>query len=126
MKQQITDFINSYIVNYQARDEIATVYGEPIVGFADARHPYIQNLPKLIGPSHGLPQEVLPDASIIIAYYVPFTKALAKSNRPADRLASPEWARAYLAGDGSGPNSVGSEVCGKCVTGCPCAFWRLK
>ena len=28
--------------------------------------------------------------------------------------------------DGTGANSVGSEVCGKCVTGSPCAFWKLK
>ena len=34
------------MTEYESRDEIATNYGEPIVGFADASHPYIQRLPK--------------------------------------------------------------------------------
>ena len=72
-----------------------TLAGIALVGFADAWHPYIQNLPRLISPSHELPQNVLPDAKIIIAYYVPFTKDLAKTNRTEGILASPEWARAY-------------------------------
>ena len=95
MKQEITDFIKSFVKEYENRDEIATSYGEPLVGFADANHPYIQSLPELIGPTHELPQNVLPDARIIIAYFVPFTKELAKTNRSGGTFASPEWARAY-------------------------------
>lgn len=95
MKRQISELIKNYISDYQNREGIATCYGEPLVGFADAWHPYVQNLPRLISPSHELPQNVLPDAKIIIAYYVPFTKDLAKTNRTEGILASPEWARAY-------------------------------
>ena len=94
MKTEITKFINKYIEEYQTRDSIATQYGQPLVGFADAWHPYIQNLPQLISTSHELPQDVLPDAKTIIAYFIPFTKELAKTNR-GNPLASPEWARAY-------------------------------
>ena len=94
MKEQITQFIKEYVDAYQCREEIATKYGQPLVGFADAHHPYIQSLPELIGASHELPQNVLPDARIIVAYFVPFTKELASSNR-AGTMASPEWARAY-------------------------------
>lgn len=95
MKQQILNFIRDFVSEYQKRDTIATCYGDPVVGFADAWHPYIQNLPRLISPTHELPQNVLPDAKTIIAYFVPFTKDLAKSNRTDSILASPEWARAY-------------------------------
>ena len=95
MKRQISELIENYISDYQKREGIATCYGEPLVGFADAWHPYVQNLPRLISPSHELPQNVLPDAKIIIAYYVPFTKDLAKTNWTEGILASPEWARAY-------------------------------
>ena len=94
MKQQLTHFIQSYISAYQQREEIATCYGEPLVGFADAWHPYIQNLPQVVSTTHELPQNILPDAKIIIAYYVPFTKDLAKTNRNGGITASPEWARA--------------------------------
>ena len=95
MKQKILDLIHSYISEYQQREEIATIYGEPLVGFADAWHPYVQSLPQLISPTHELPQNVLSNAKTIIAYYVPFTKALAKTNLSSGILASPEWARAY-------------------------------
>lgn len=56
MKQEITDLIKAFVTEYESRDEIATSYGEPLVGFA---------------------------------------------------------------------NSIGSEVCGKCITGSPCAFWNI-
>ena len=95
MKQHLLHFIQSYISAYQEREEIATSYGEPLIGFADAWHPYIQNLPQTISPTHELPQNILPDARTIIAYYVPFTKELAKTNRADGTTASPEWARAY-------------------------------
>ena len=95
MKQQLIEFIKNYVIDYQEREGIVTRYGTPLVGFADAMHPYIQNLPSLIGPSHELPQNILPDARIIIAYFVPFTKELAKSNQEDGSTASPAWARAY-------------------------------
>ncbi len=95
MKKQIIEFIENYIKEYQSRESIATEYGQPLVGFADAHHPYIQNLTELISPTHVLPQDVLPDARIIVAYYIPFTEKLAKTNRIEGIMASPEWARGY-------------------------------
>lgn len=95
MKTQIIETIESFVKDYQSREYIATSYGQPLVGFADAFHPYIQNLPELISPSHELPQNVLPDARVVITYYIPFTKVLAKSNRNGGTFASPAWAQAY-------------------------------
>ncbi len=93
-KEEIRSYIEQFVRDYQDREEIATRYGQPLVGLADAYHPYIQSLPELIGPTHELPQNVLPDAKTIIAYYVPFTEDIARSNL-AGTLASPIWARAY-------------------------------
>lgn len=94
MKEDIRQYIEEFIQSYQGREEIATQYGLPLVGVADAYHPYIQSLPKLISPTHELPQRILPDAKTIIAYFVPFTRELARSNQTGT-LASPAWARAY-------------------------------
>ena len=33
-----------------------------------------------------------------------------------------EFGSSYTNEDGTGANSIGSEVCGKCITGSPCAF----
>ena len=111
MKQLLTDYITTFVKDYEMRQDIATSYGQPLVGFADAFHPYIQNLPHLISPTHELPQNILPDARIIIAYFVPFTKELAKANRMDTLLASPEWARAY-----EETNALFAELNSKLIT----------
>ncbi|MCD8554659.1 hypothetical protein [Seleniivibrio sp.] len=92
-KDRIVNFISRFVKKQAER--CTTSWGEPLVGFADAYHPEIQNLKNRISPAHGLPQEVLPDAKTVIVYFVPFTKELADTNRHLGELASPEWALAY-------------------------------
>lgn len=94
-KEQITAEITRFVADYAQRKGVQTAWGAPLVGYADARHPYIQNLPRLVGPTHALPQDVMPDARIVICYYLPFTRALARSNATGTHIASPEWAQAY-------------------------------
>ena len=95
MKEKITKMIRNFVKEYEEKNDISTKWGESLVGFADANHPYILNLNELITPTHSLPTDVLFDASIVIAYFVPFTKELANTNRFARDIASPEWALAY-------------------------------
>lgn len=91
---EIQDFIKRSSDDANLQNGTA-IWGVPLVGFADATHPYILALKKVISPSHSMPTDVVDDASIILAYYVPFTKELAKTNSKNERLASPEWALAY-------------------------------
>lgn len=95
MKNQIANIINSFISKYRCDNDISTNWGEPLVGFADANHPDILNLPNMISPKHGVPSEVVDDASIVIAYFIPFTGELAETNRISRETASAEWALAY-------------------------------
>lgn len=95
MKEKITEMIQNFVKKYEQKDNISTKWGEPLVGFADAKHPYILNLKKLITSTHKLPTDILPDASIVIAYFLPFTKELAITNGLTGDIASPEWALAY-------------------------------
>lgn len=95
IKEKIRLEISEFVRRYEAQDAITTQWGQPLVGFADVRHPHILDLKKIISPTHALPVEVLADASIVIAYYLPFTKDLATTNHTGTRLASAEWARAY-------------------------------
>jgi epoxyqueuosine reductase QueG len=95
MKKLLTDEIKKFVKARQEQDDVHTEWGEPLVGFADVWSPYIQKLQEIVGPDHGLPQDILPDASIVLVYYVPFTRELAKTNRTGTHLASPDWARAY-------------------------------
>jgi epoxyqueuosine reductase QueG len=95
LKEKIILGIRDFVKRYSDEFNISTKSGTPLVGFADASHPYILSLKEIIGPLHSFPTDVLDDAVTIIAYYVPFTNDLAKTNLKLRRLASPEWALAY-------------------------------
>lgn len=74
MKKKVTDEVRSFVAEYQKRDDVHAKWGEPLVGFADACHPYILGLKDVITKTHAVPRDVMPDATIAIAYYVPFTR----------------------------------------------------
>lgn len=95
MKNKIIEFITEYVREYQKNENISTKWGEPLVGFADAMHPYILNLKNIISHSHQLPSDVLDDAKTVIVYFVPFTKELAMANYLSKDCSSVEWAVAY-------------------------------
>ncbi|MBE6021453.1 MAG: epoxyqueuosine reductase, partial [Clostridiales bacterium] len=88
MKNKVTQIIKDFVKEYEKQEHISTRWGEPLVGFADAKHPFILSLKDIIGPNHGTPDEVLYDASIVIAYYFPFTKELADTNNTDPAIAS--------------------------------------
>lgn len=94
-KNEIYQFIADFIKSYEGKNTIASHWASPLVGYADANHPDIAALKRLISPRHVMPQDIIPDASIIIAYFVPFTKEMAQTNAKTDSLSSPEWARTY-------------------------------
>ncbi len=48
VKEKITNMIRSFVKEYEEQDNILTKWGEPLVGFADANHPYILNLKEII------------------------------------------------------------------------------
>ncbi len=98
IKERIALEIEDYVkrnADIESFSGMSAIWGPPLVGFADASHPYILALNKIISPSHSLPGDVLDDAAVILAYYVPFTRALARTNSKSTSLASPEWALAY-------------------------------
>lgn len=95
MKDFITREIREYVKKYGGREDISTKWGEPLVGFADAKHPLIAGLPWVISKSHQLPEDVLAGASVIVAYFIPFTRELNKTNQLSRDIASREWALAY-------------------------------
>ncbi len=77
-------------------DAPAGLWQEPLVGFADVKSPYIRELRRIVHPAHQMPEDVMADARIVIVYFVPFNKWVAKTNRGFGKeLASPQWAECY-------------------------------
>lgn len=95
MKDKITKLIRNFVRDYESKEGISDIWREPIVGFASANHPYILSLKEIVLDTHSMPKDVLPDATVVIAFFIPFTKKLANTNRNAGDIASPEWAKAY-------------------------------
>jgi epoxyqueuosine reductase QueG len=94
-KQEIINEITSFVT---AEDKNTGVlrnrWRTPLVGFADAQNPEFLKLREIAHPQHVMPWEVIPDAKTVLAYFVPFSEWIGRSNR-GEGLASAEWARAY-------------------------------
>lgn len=73
---------------------IATRWGTPLIGFADARDEGFQKLKNELIPGHLLPEEILQRPTVVISYFLPFLPETTDSNR-GEGLASFDWARAY-------------------------------
>ena len=73
---------------------IPDIWRDPLVAFGDAQREEIAGLRRLVHPEHDLPEDVLPGAKTVIAYFLPFSKEIGNSNRKG-RLSSVEWAKAY-------------------------------
>ncbi len=76
-------------------DADGSVWKEPIVAAVSAKNERFGELKRVVGEGHLLPDDVLPGAKGIVAYFIPFADRVAVSNIPG-RQASAEWAEAYL------------------------------
>ncbi|MCZ0861130.1 hypothetical protein O0S10_07825 [Methanocorpusculum sp. MG] len=94
MKQLIAATISTFIKAYAGRPGIVTRWGDPIVGFCDAKSSALRELKHSVSPDHLLPEDLLADANVVVAYFLPFTRDLAETNR-SGTIASFAWARAY-------------------------------
>lgn len=95
MKAFVISKIEEFVKAYEEQGDITTKWGKPLVGFADVKHPLVSGLTQIVSASHQRPEDVLEGASVIIAYFVPFTRELNKTNREHNNVASREWALAY-------------------------------
>lgn len=95
MNDAIRTDIERFIAAYP-RDGIArTIWRPPLVGFASAADPLFDRLKSVVSPTHAVPTDLLEEAVTVVAFFIPFTKALATTNKKG-KTASEAWARAYL------------------------------
>lgn len=96
--------VNTRVLTQTEKNRISEgLWQEPLVGFADAASEYIAGLRKTVHPAHQLPRDVMPDAKIVIAYFVPFSRWVTETNKDKPGAgsaagfnpASPQWAESY-------------------------------
>ena len=94
MRKNIKEFIANFIREYEKTENLKNVWGNPIVKFGDATLPEIKQLRTIVHPEHFMPKEILSEATVIIAYFIPYNEQIGNSNIP-EELNSEEWAKTY-------------------------------
>ncbi len=92
----IERMITGFVASYPRQRKVETIWREPIVRFASAQDPLFDRLKTVVRPTHCTPQELLPQAKSVVAYFVPFAKGLHQENAKARHHSSRSWAVAYL------------------------------
>ena len=95
MKDWIEQEIAATVAEAQAREGSVTRWRAPLVSYASADDPLFPRLKQIVRPTHATPQELVPGARSVIAWFLPFEREVPKSNRP-HRNASEPWALAYV------------------------------
>ncbi|TDO92028.1 hypothetical protein DFR79_10854 [Halanaerobium saccharolyticum] len=95
MKKKIENLIHNYIAEYQKKDEIKSEWKDPVIKYAAADDPMFKELKDAVSESHLMPEDILPGAQTVIAYFIPFTNKISNSNIE-DKYSSPQWAKAYV------------------------------
>lgn len=94
MKAAIEQAIIQSIAKYEADANAAGLWRAPLVRFVDALHPAFPALRELVYPTHYLPTDLLAHPTVIVSYFLPFSKEAVNSNR-GGHYASKAWIQAY-------------------------------
>lgn len=95
MKTWLENIITTYVRDFEARPEIVTRWKTPLFAYADAQDPLFKLFKDVVSPTHCLPQDFIPEAVTVIAYFLPFEESIVNSNVPG-RLSSEAWGQAYI------------------------------
>jgi len=93
--KQLTHLIVHTILRDVAQAGTVTGYREPLVGFAPAGDPRFGELRRLV-PAHLSPEEMLPGARSVIAFFLPFAAWVVEANSQHGDQVAPEWSTAYV------------------------------
>lgn len=92
---ELTDFVIEAVRRSVNEAATETDYRRPLVGFAAADDPRFHELSKMV-PGHRRPEELLPDARTVIAFFLPFERWIVEANEKHCEQVAPEWAKAYV------------------------------
>jgi epoxyqueuosine reductase QueG len=91
----IEGIVSGFVGAYPRRLNTATRWRTPILGIAAASDPLFARFKQVVRPSHSLPEDLLPGARTVIAWFVPFGVALGLENAEYG-LCARSWAIAYV------------------------------
>jgi hypothetical protein len=95
IQNRITQTIMEFPARYSNANNTRTKWLEPVIGFADTEDPLFEALKTIVSPTHALPDEIVPGAKSVVAYFMPFERYVNESNIPEEE-SSIEWDYAYI------------------------------
>ncbi|HEN20677.1 MAG TPA: epoxyqueuosine reductase [Desulfobacteraceae bacterium] len=95
MKQEIIDEIIGFTGHFQEERCNEPFWRRPLIGFASACDPMFMELKTAVSPSHAMPEDLLPGAQTVAAFFIPFDRSIIRSNIKG-LYASHQWAEAYI------------------------------
>lgn len=95
MKTVIEDLIKNFVRKYPEKLNTVCKWGEPLIAYAAADNKEFYALKKVVGSTHALPEDLLPDAKTVVVYFIPFDQVIIESNVDG-RHCSKEWGIAYI------------------------------
>ncbi len=95
MKQKITEEIISFTDRFQNEHCRERFWRTPLAGFSSANDPMFAQLKTAVSSTHAMPEDLLPEAKTVVAFFIPFEKSIIRSNIKGPD-ASQKWAAAYI------------------------------
>jgi epoxyqueuosine reductase QueG len=92
----LVELITDTIKRQVTEADTVTEYREPLVGFAAAGDPRFADLRRVAAPTHMMPEDVLPDARSVVAFFLPFAADVVEANAQEKERVAHEWSTAYV------------------------------
>jgi epoxyqueuosine reductase QueG len=94
-KPGIKKILSSIVENEVSNAQTATRYRRPPVGFAEVKKEDFFRLRETVGKHHAFPDDLLPGAQSMMAFFVPFSREVVNANSSSNYVAR-DWALAYV------------------------------
>jgi epoxyqueuosine reductase len=103
--KDLQEFITQRICSLAEAHSGLTKYRKPVVGFVPATSSRFALLKQVAHADHSLPEDLLPGAQSVVAFFLPFAPETLTVNRKNSAV-SREWAVAYIE-----TNALISQIC---------------
>lgn len=104
-KREIENLIVTSIEKEVVSAHTQTRYRQPLISFSEVRKIEFDRLKSIVGEHHLMPDDLLPGAQSIVAFFLPFSEEVVRANFRSPYVAR-EWAMAYVE-----TNNLISHIC---------------
>lgn len=95
MEEEISQLIESYVLDYRNKKDVISEWKKPIVKFANTNDKGFKRLKESVGENHLMPDNLIKNSKSVITYFLPFNENIAISNVNG-KNSSKEWSVAYI------------------------------